>query len=117
VNDAGAMGAIERVADLDAELQNFAERQRAAYEAIRERLALEQLHDQKVVSVVLPDVVEGTDVRMVQLRDRSRLALETDAQLFVAGEFGRKDLDRDAAIEARIARAIDLAHSAGAERP
>src|SRR6185503_6070569 len=85
----------------------------AARDAVRQRLALEQLHDQ----IVVADVVEGADVRMVQRRDRLRLALEARAQIGSMCELRRQDLDGDAAIEPGVAGAVDLAHPARAERP
>ncbi|MBW3670893.1 MAG: hypothetical protein KY432_04395, partial [Acidobacteria bacterium] len=40
----------------------------------------------------LPHVVQHADVRVIQLRDRLRLALETELQLSVSRKFSRKDL-------------------------
>ncbi len=48
--------------------------------------------------------------------DRARLALEAHAPVFVLGQLRRQDFDRDCAIEARVAGAIDLSHAAGADR-
>ncbi len=45
-----------------------------------------------------------------------RLAREAGAALGIGGEVGRQDLDRHVATELAVARAIDLAHAAGAER-
>jgi hypothetical protein len=42
-------------------------------------------------------------------------SLEARAPLGIRCEFRRQDFHRDAAIEAYVARAIDLAHAAGAE--
>src|SRR5437764_13331973 len=60
--------------------------------------------------------MQRADVRMRQLRDRARLAVEALAQLRVGGEHIGQDLDGDDAIEPRVAGAIDFAHAAGAER-
>ena len=48
--------------------------------------------------------------------DGLRFALEARAAIRIAGNAGRQDLDRDVAIEPRVARAVDLAHAAGADR-
>jgi len=61
-------------------------------------------------------VVQRTNVRMRERGDRARLALEAGAQVGIARDFRRKDLDRDGAIEPRVPRAIDLAHAAAAQR-
>src|SRR5262249_2932358 len=73
------------------------------------------LHDQKADIVVLTDVVHGADVRMIQRRDRARLALEAAPQVGVFRERLWQNLDSDDAVEARISGAIDLAHTASAE--
>jgi hypothetical protein len=48
-------------------------------------------------------------MRMVQPRNRARLALESLMQLVVCAEVGRQDLDRNRPVQPRIARAIDFA--------
>ena len=54
---------------------------------------------------------------MVERRGRPRLLLEAlRARLGSSANDGGQDLDRDVAAEPRVARAIDLAHAAGAER-
>ena len=60
-------------------------------------------------------VVQRADVGMIELRDRAGLAVEALAELRIGGERVRENLDRDRAIEARVARLVDLAHAAGAE--
>ena len=56
------------------------------------------------------------NVRVVELRDRSRLPLEAFAQLWIARERRGEHLDCDDAIQAGVAPRGDLAHSARAER-
>ena len=70
----------------------------------------------KSVPASRADVVERADVRMVERRDRPRLALEALADCGFGGELRRQHLDRDVAIEPRVAGAIHLAHAAGAEQ-
>ena len=55
------------------------------------------------------------DVGMVQRRENLRFPFETAEPIGVVGKGGGQYLDRDVAIEPGIARAIDLAHAAGAE--
>ena len=117
MHDAGAVGAIERAADLDRHLQRVVRRQRAGpREARGQRLAFEELEHEEVGAGLGSDVVERADVRMIERRHGVRLAVEAGAQLGVGGELRRQHLDRDRAIEPRIARAVDLAHPAGADR-
>ena len=52
---------------------------------------------------------------MVQRGERLRLAFEARQTIRIGGKQLRQDLQRHVAVQARIARAIDLAHPAGAE--
>ena len=54
---------------------------------------------------------------MRQRRHRPRLGLEPLPHHRIGGDVIRHHLDRDVAIQPQVARAIDLAHAAGAERP
>ena len=76
MHDALRVRGVERVGDLRAELEHFVERQRAARDAILQRLAVEQLHHHELLAVVRADVVERADVRVIEVRDDARFALE-----------------------------------------
>ena len=107
VNDPREMRAGERRRDLAPEAEHVRDRQRPPGDPVGERFAFEELEDEVLDSVRAADVVEGADVRMVDLRDRFRLALEARAPVDVSGEGGRQDFDGDVAIEPRVARAVD----------
>ena len=62
------------------------------------------------------EAVQLRDVRMVERRERARFAREARDAIGIARDGFRKNLQRDIAIEARVTRAIHLAHAAGAER-
>ena len=64
----------------------------------------------------LLEPVNRGDVRMIQRRERLRLALEPRQAFGVGGERVRQDLDRDLAAERRVRRPIHLAHPAFADR-
>src|SRR5216110_1747018 len=111
MDDAGTMRPVERVADLDGDPERVGDGNRSlASQPIGERLAFEKFQDEKIGVAFTPDVEERADVRMLQARNGARFAVES------FGKVRRQDLDRDGAIEPRIARAIDLAHAAGSER-
>ena len=57
--------------------------------------------------------VDRADVRMIERREKLRLALEARDALGIDARSLQHDLDRDVAPELRVARAIDLAHPAG----
>jgi hypothetical protein len=79
------------------------------------RLPLEQLHRRVGSAADRTEVMNGEDVRMRERGDRLGLALETGKPFGVARKQVREDLDRNVAIEPRIARTIDLAHAPGAD--
>ena len=82
---------------------------------VRQRLAVEILHDEVVDRLVTADIVDGTDVRMRERGNRPRLALESRAAIRIGRQVGRQHLHRHRAIEPRVARFVDLAHAARAE--
>ncbi len=87
---------------------------RALRQSIRERLALEARHDEEVGALVLADVVERADVRVIEGADRLGFALEAFAAIGIRGRRIGQDLDRDGAIQPAVPRAVDLAHAARA---
>src|SRR5205823_4543460 len=64
----------------------------------------------------LLDPIDGRDVGMIERGQRLRFAFEAGHAGGIFGEGRGQDLDGDVARELRIARAIYLAHPAGAER-
>jgi Tol biopolymer transport system component len=95
-------GVIERLSD----------RQPAACQASGQRLPFDQLHHEVVEVAVLADVEELSDVGMVEGRNRLGFDVEPGSQVRAIAPAIRDDLDRDGAPEARVDRAVDLAHAA-----
>jgi hypothetical protein len=132
VDDARAVRGRQRVGDLAPELEHLVERQRPLAQAMRERLAVEVLHDQerhragrrwsafgRVVRLrrqrLAADVIQDADVRVVESGDGAGFLLEPAAPFAIRGGAGGQDLDRDVAAQPRIAGLVDLAHAAGAD--
>ena len=67
------------------------------------------------MTIVIADVVNRADIGMVERRDGAGFALEAPQAIAVGREGGGKNLDGDLSSEARIARAIHLAHTTSAE--
>src|ERR1700740_1297740 len=70
VNDATGMSCIERVGDLNGDVENDFKLQQFAIDAVFERGAVEELHCDEVLATFTADVVDCADVRMVQSRRR-----------------------------------------------
>jgi hypothetical protein len=93
-----------------------AQRQLSAGEGRTKRFPLEKLRDDIGRSRVRSDVVDGRDVGVIENARRFRLLLEPAQAIRVSRERLRQDFDRDLARQARVPRAVDLAHSTGTER-
>ena len=111
-----AMRFLQRLANLDGHAQQFRGRHRALLDALGERLALQIFHDEKIRAVLLADVVERADIGVIEAGNRACLALEALANFRRIGQMEGQNLQGHGAVEPRIFRAIDFAHSAGADR-
>ena len=112
MDDAGAMGLGERVCDLDRVLERLVTRERSPRQSVRKRLAFDELHDQEISPVLTSDVIQRTDVGMVQLRDRPGFPLEPLLPFWTVSEVRREHFDGDGSIEARVDGFVDLTHPA-----
>ena len=81
-----------------------------------ERLAVDELQDDRGRAVGLLETVNAGDVRMVERGEELGLALEPAETIGVAREFAGQHFQRDVALQLRVARTVDLAHAAGAEQ-
>ena len=115
MDDAGAMRALERRRDLDCGLERLIN-QRAPREPVGQGLAIEVLHDEKRRALVLAHVVQGADMRMRELRDRTGFAIEPLTELRIGGEHVWEDLDSDRTVESRVARFIHFPHATRAQQ-
>src|SRR5438128_8416207 len=98
MDDAGTVRAVERVADLDSNRERFIDRKpRRSAQPVRERLAFEILENQVVELSVAADVVEGTDVRIVQRGNRARFVLEALPRFLISRQRAGEHLDGDCA--------------------
>ena len=111
-----ACAALERARDLDRVGDRLVDRQAAhAADAVLERLALDVLEDDVGPAVLLAGVDDADDVRVAELGDGARLAAEALELVGVRGDLAVHELDRDAALEHGVERAVDRRHPAGAD--
>ncbi len=95
--------------------QRFIEWNRPLRDAIGERRPLDQLHHEGLDPVRFLEAVDVCDVGVIQGRDHFRFALEPREACRIGSKRLRQDLDRDLALEPRIAGPIHLPHAAGAD--
>jgi hypothetical protein len=114
VHDAPRVAVLEGVSDLDRDVDDFTEAERAVVEDAPERRPVDERHHEKERAVVASHVVDRDDSGVVHLRDDLRLALKP--LLDVRGELGgREQLDGDFPVQHRVARPIDDSHAAAAQ--
>lgn len=116
VENAPTMRTCESLRDLYPEFQRLLEREGASVQAVSQRFSLQVLHDQLGSRVLRADVIELTNVGMIQRRNRSRFAFKTCSQFGIGREMFRQNLDCDHALQASVAGAIHFTHAAGTER-
>ncbi len=116
MDDAALVRGVQRVGNLPRDVQHLVERQRALRDPSRQIVAVDELHHERAHAAAFFQSVNLGDMRMVQGRERLGLASETRQTIGIAREGFGKDLQRDVAIELRIARTKHLAHAAGADR-
>jgi hypothetical protein len=102
--------------DLCAVVDRLAWRQRTVSEQVAQRAAIEQFHHRVGDGAVLAEIVDRDDVRVGQRGDGTRFGFEPSACDRIVRQRVGDDLDRDVALQSRIAGAVHLAHSAGTEQ-
>src|SRR5262249_55617155 len=115
VRDALGVSNVQRVRGLHGDIDNFRRSQRTA-DSPCNGLSFDMLHDDEADAVALAYVVDGCNIRMVQRGGSLRFAGEPLHALWVRGKLAGQDLQRDGPIQSRVAREIDLSHSAGTEQ-
>ena len=77
MHNAGAVRTLKGVGDIAADGDQLFQRQRSAFEPLFERLPLQKLHHQVVGALLVPDVIQGANIGMIQLRNRLGFTLES----------------------------------------
>jgi hypothetical protein len=96
--------------------RGLARRRPAGAEQVGQGGALDEVADQVGNVVGLADLVDRNDGRVAELGDTARLA-EESVQLLRAGQVARaRHLDGDSAVQLRVARLVDGAEAALADR-
>ncbi len=112
------MTGCQATSGLDVDVDDLGDAALGVGEPRAQGLAVDVLHRDEDAIVDRAGLEHGDDVRMGQLRHRTRFADQTRGFLVAArtGEpAGTQDLDRNLAIELRIVRGEHDAHAAGAE--
>jgi len=106
---------IQRVRDLDPQIQDLLQLHRLAVDPLLERLPLHQLHHDEGVALVLGDLVDHADAGVIEGGGGARLPLESLERLGVVRQLVGQQLEGHATLEAHVLRLVDDAHAAAAE--
>ena len=113
VHDAAAMRERERRRDLGGDVGGLAGLERSfAVDQLAQRPTLDVLHHDEVRARLLAPVVDGDDVRVVEVRGGLRLAPEPLDERGLARELGEQRLQRDRPVQRLIACEVHLGHTA-----
>ena len=115
VDDALLVRCLEAFRDLQEERDRLVDRDRAASDAIGQRLAVDQLHDQEARGLLGLEPVQGGDVGVVERGQHPRLTLEPGEPLGVLCHRLRQHLDRNLAVESGVPGSVHHTHAARAE--
>src|ERR1700683_1668096 len=102
---------------LDADVEHLLRRQRVSGYALLQALALELLHHDEGMPVVILNAMNCADVGMIQKRRGPCLAGETFQRFGVAGEIFRNELQSNVAPELEVLGFIHHSHATPAQLP
>src|SRR5882724_6637688 len=77
--------------------------------------AVQKLHDQERMAVLLSDLIDRADVGMVEGRSSLSFSLETSQGLGVSGDLVRQKLQGNKTMESRILGLVNHTHPATAD--
>ena len=110
VHDAAVVRLDEGEGDLPGDADGVREVEPPAPHPLRQRLALDVLHDDVRPVRILADVVDRADVRVIDGRRQARLAKHAPLRLIVSSGDPGEHFDRHVAVQPRVGREVDLSH-------
>src|SRR5208337_2729824 len=114
MDDALGVGGVERIGDLDAQQKQRVEFHGTVADEMLQRCAVEVLHDDVGLAVLLAYVVDGADIGMIEGGCGSSLAAEALERLAVSGYIFGEEFEGDEAVEAGVLGFVHDAHTAAA---
>ncbi len=115
MNDPLGVGRIQSIRELDADLQELLRLEGLPGDAVLERLALQKLHGDEGLTLVLVYVVDGADVSVIEGGSGLGFTPEAFLSLVVGEQPHRQELQRDGSVEARVLGFVDDTHTPAAE--
>ena len=115
MNDSFGVCGIERVGNLDSQLEQRFEFHGPVRDQVLQRRAVEILHHDEWVTVLLPNLMNRANVRVVQSGSSARLTAKAFESLRIAHNIVWQELQRHEAAKLSILGFIDNAHASAAK--
>ncbi len=115
MNNALSVSGIERIGNLYGKIDDLVSGKGLLLDEMLQRLAFEMLHRDKSAAIFLTNIMNGTDVRMVQSGRSLSLSLETGKRMRVSRNIVRQEFQGNKAIKARVLGLINDAHARATE--
>ena len=115
VNDPLCMGGVERVRDLDGKRENEFGFHRTPGDPMLQRHAIQELHGDERLPVLIVNFVDGADVGVVQSGSRLCLAPKTRQRLRVMSDIFGQEFQGDETSKLGILSLVHDAHPAAAQ--
>jgi len=106
------MRGLERIRDLDAEIEELLDCYRLRCDDLPERPAFEALHDDEGAPLVFPDFVDGADIGMVEGGSSAGFAAKAFEGLRFMHQLLGKKFQCDGAAKRSVFGAVDDTHAA-----
>ena len=115
MNDALGVRGLQRIRDLNGDMEETIEFHRLAGDDVLQRCAVQEFHGDERAPGVFANIVNRADVGMIQRRGRLRLTFEPRQHLRVFGDLVRQEFQRHKAVQTGILRLVDHTHSPAAQ--
>ena len=109
------MGEVDGLRNFLDVLDCLLRRQRPGADRVGERACADEFHREKGQALLLAHIIDGHDVRMLQLSNRQRFGAKSLPKFGTSELASREYLQSDFTIQAELTCEIDDAHSAAAD--
>src|SRR6266700_7528257 len=109
------MCGIQSIGNFDSERQHHLDVQWFAGDPVLQCHAVQKLHGNESLAILLPGVIDRANIRMIQRGCGLRLPLETSQGLSVSGNLLRQKLESDETMEPGVLGLVDHTHTAAAQ--
>ena len=115
MNDPSGVSRVQCVGDIDGEREKHFHFQRTPSDAVFQGRAVQKLHGDEGLAILLTDVINGANIRMIQSGGRLRLTLKPRQGLAIAGHFRRQEFEGHKTVQARVFGLVHYTHPTATE--